>query len=91
MNNVQLFVAIALPIAFNAIGFLLLRASITDLRDSLNGRIDDLAKRLDGRIDALAQRIDDLGASLNKRMDDIHRRIDDARGPVRPDAAGGRR
>src|SRR4030095_16655507 len=95
MNNVQLFLAIGLPIAFNAIGFLLLRASISDLRDSLTAQMDDLAKRLDGRIDALGQRldgrIDELRDSLNKRLDDIHRRLDDARGPVRPDAAGGRR
>src|SRR5262245_1724343 len=42
MSNTQLFLAIAVPLAFNAIGFLLLRASITDLRDSTRASITDL-------------------------------------------------
>jgi hypothetical protein len=41
-STLQLVLAVTLPAVVNTVGFMLLRGSITDLRDSLHKRLDDL-------------------------------------------------
>lgn len=91
MTNEQLYVAIGVPIVFNAlIGTLLalwinsslgnLNKRIDDLRSSTAGRFDDLRSDIAGRSDDLrsniAGRFDDLRSDMVARFEAVNKRID---------------
>jgi hypothetical protein len=60
MTNLQLYLAIGVPMLFNAVLAGILVACINSRLDGVNSKVDSLQASLNGRIDSLNQRLDDL-------------------------------
>ena len=67
MTNVQLFIAVGVPVLVMIVGFVLQGRSIDNLRNEMLARFDTV----NGRIDGLSARID----SLSTRIDGLESRI----------------
>jgi len=67
MTNVQLLIAVGLPMLALAFGMYL-----NDRRfEAINGRIDDVNHGIDDRFETLTRRIDDMRSDFNGRIDDL--------------------
>lgn len=82
MTNEQLYLAIGIPAAINAVFFGILMAYINAKIDGCNSRIDGCSSRIDGfssRIDSLRSEMSTGFAAVNQRFNDVNKRFDDMR------------
>jgi hypothetical protein len=68
MTNLQLYLAIGVPMLFNAVLAGILIAYINSKVDGVNSKVDSVNSRIDA-----------VQASLNDRIDSLNQRLDDLR------------
>ena len=75
MTNIQLYLAIGIPLLGNAVLVGVLMAYINAKFEGINHRFEAVDRRFEG----INQRFGDLNQSINLRFDAIDRRFDDMR------------
>jgi len=89
MTNIQLYLAIGIPLLGNAVLIGVLMAYINAKFDAVNNRFEAVDRRFEGtnqrfeginqRFEGINQRFEDMNKSMNQRFDAIDRRFDDMR------------
>lgn len=82
MTNLQLYLAIGVPMLFNAILFVVLLAYINARFDAVNARFDARFDAVNTRFEGVNTRFESINerfAGVNQRLDAMNQRFDDMR------------
>ncbi len=75
MNNLQLYLAIGVPILFNGLMLLVLNARITDLHSHMDARFAAFEKVMDARFEAAHQELLRVEGVIDARLTSLDLRL----------------